>query len=209
MKKEIYLIIICVFTIIITLDFVVANNTLRSVNTTINAWIGILGNFTYCTAFVSFFIFRLRQIRTGQRGLIFHEVPFHILCLVLAVGFTILGLVLGLDSTINRIYFNEIMANGGNANSAMVGFAFFAICYRTMRAKSIDALVFLSTLIVTLWVNMPAGVLSPQLISVGQWTNDILGVGGGRAITMAMAAGSAALALRVMIGYERGAQISG
>jgi len=187
------------------IDFGVTNVTTRAAGGMLGGWASLLFAFTYLTAFVSFTKSKVREIRRRK--------PYWymaILCLVVAGIFTVIGLGLGPDSDIYRVFFNAVMANGGSAAYAMVGFMFFSIAFRALRLTSVDSAVFFLCWIFYMIFAMPMGqAILPQFFPIGNWVQNVVNVAGARAATIAAASGMLFIAIRSMLGLERGAQTGG
>jgi hypothetical protein len=205
LTKLIILIITIVVTAIMVANFAASNDpTLKNAATAMTTWGAILTNFAFLTAAFSYIRRQTVQIRNAAtKKTQIRELPYLLIAFIIAIVFSVVGLVLGASSSVFANYFNYVMTSGGAANAATLGFLYYAVLFRVMRVRSWDATIFLLCFVVTVWVSMPMSGVIPQLQSAGNWATIWISTPGTRAVTLSVAVGQTAIVLRSLIGYEK------
>jgi len=89
--------------------------------------------------------------------------------------------------------------------AASIGYYLYSAFFRAFRIRNMEAAVLFACAIIIILKNAPIGdVIWVGFGEIGKWVTDVPGAGASRAILMGAALGMVALAIRAMLGKERG-----
>lgn len=136
--------------------------------------------------------------------------PFSIIVLLLTVTMILTGLPfdelgLGVDNSIFQYLFTNALTPLGGTMYSIIAFFITSAAYRAFRLKNIEAsiLLFAGTLMVM--SNAPIFVNAfPPLAGIGLWIRNVPNMSTMRAIMIGAALGAISLAIRTLMGIERG-----
>jgi hypothetical protein len=135
---------------------------------------------------------------------------FSVVVLVLTVVMSIAGLPIaevGLGTT-NAVYqwlFTYAQTPLSGTMYGIIAFFITSAAYRSFRAKNIEATIVLLAGLAMVMYNAPVFTATwPGFRTIGQWIYDIPNMATNRAVTIGAALGAIALAVRTLMGIERG-----
>jgi hypothetical protein len=135
---------------------------------------------------------------------------YSIIVLATCIIMTIAGLPfqemgLGINNTVYTFLFNYVQSPLSATVFATIAFFITSAAYRSFRAKNIEATIVLVAGLLMLMSNAPLFTATlPVIKTMGQWIYDIPNMATNRAVTIGGALGLVALAVRTLLGRERG-----
>ncbi len=112
---------------------------------------------------------------------------------------------LGLDNSIYDFLFTNVLTPLGGTMYSILAFFITAAAYRAFRARNIEAALILISGTIVVMSNAPLFTSSfPFFIDMKNWIFDVPNASTMRAVTMGAALGAIALAVRMLMGIERG-----
>ena len=112
---------------------------------------------------------------------------------------------LGLDNSIYDFFFTNALTPLGSTMYSILAFFITSAAYRAFRARNLEAAVILVAGTIVVMSNAPLFTSSfPFFIDMKNWIFDVPNASTMRAVTMGAALGAIALAVRTLMGIERG-----
>jgi FlaA1/EpsC-like NDP-sugar epimerase len=103
----------------------------------------------------------------------------------------------------NYLY-NEIYTPLSIAIICFTAFYNYTAIYRAFRIRNIDAAVFAFAAVFLMMLYAPIfEIILPQTATVANWILDVPNMGASRGVIIGVALGTIAIAIRVLLGYER------
>jgi hypothetical protein len=127
-------------------------------------------------------------------------------CIIMAIfGLPLQEMGLGINNSVYTFLFNYAQSPLSATVFATIAFYITSAAYRAFRAKNIEATIVLVAGILMVMSNAPLFTATLPLIkTMGQWIYDIPNMATNRAVTIGAALGLVALAVRMLLGRERG-----
>lgn len=127
------------------------------------------------------------------------------LLLILMVITIVTGLVGTIGDAPSYLWiFNNVRTPLDTTTYALLAFFVFSAGARVFNAKNREALIFLIAGVLVMLKNAPIGeIIWPGFVPVGNWILDVPNTGATRGIIIGAAIGSIAIAIRILLGYER------
>jgi len=119
----------------------------------------------------------------------------------------VLGLVWTPSSQAYSWIFANIYATVGATMWSVVAFYLATACFYALRARNVEGVLLLIAAVVTLIGVSPIGGVVPYVSQAAIWIRDVPSNAGMRAILLGTAIGGIGLAIRTMLGREKGATI--
>jgi hypothetical protein len=130
---------------------------------------------------------------------------YSIVFLIVMYAFAILGLITGTDQGAFNWIFQNLDVPLGSTVFALLAFQTVSAIYRTFRIRSLEVAAFvLAGLLVMLGAAPIGDVLVPHWSSLSSWLLDVPVSSGFRAVALGVYLGSFGVALRILLGLERG-----
>jgi len=136
---------------------------------------------------------------------------YSIIVLATCIVMTIFGLPfpkelgLGINNPVYTFLFNNVQSPLSATVFATIAFFITSAAYRSFRAKNIEATIVLVAGLLMVMSNAPLFTATvPVVKTMGQWIYDIPNMATNRAVTIGAALGLVALAVRTLLGRERG-----
>jgi hypothetical protein len=127
------------------------------------------------------------------------------MAIMILTGLPFESVGLGLDNTIYDFFFTNILTPLGGTMYSILAFFITAAAYRAFRARNIEAALILISGTIVVMSNAPLFTASfPFFIGWKNWIFDVPNASTMRAVTMGAALGAIALAVRILMGIERG-----
>jgi len=112
---------------------------------------------------------------------------------------------LGLDNSIYDFFFINVLTPLGGTMYSILAFFITSAAYRAFRARNIEAALILISGTIVVMSNAPLFTSTfPAFIAWKNWIFDVPNASTMRAVTMGAALGAIALAVRTLMGIERG-----
>jgi hypothetical protein len=120
-------------------------------------------------------------------------------------GLPLESIGLGLDNSTYDFLFTNVMTPLGSTMYSILAFFITSAAYRAFRARNIEAALILIAGTIVVMSNAPLFTATfPAFITWKDWIFDVPNASTMRAVTMGAALGAIALAVRTLMGIERG-----
>jgi hypothetical protein len=130
---------------------------------------------------------------------------YSILFLIVMYGFALLGLITGTGAPAFNWLFQNLDVPLGSTVFALLAFQTLSAIYRTFRFRSFEVAVFILAGVAVLVGSAPIGdFLIPHWSSLSSWLLSVPVSSGFRAVALGVYLGSFGVALRILLGLERG-----
>jgi len=127
------------------------------------------------------------------------------LIIMALTGLPIESIGLGLDNSIYNFLFIHVMTPLGSTMYSIIAFFITSAAYRAFRARNIEAALILVSGTIVVMSNAPLFTATlPFLITWKNWIFDVPNTATMRGVMMGAALGAIALAVRTLMGIERG-----
>ncbi len=175
-----------------------------------SSWFGILAVFAFLLGGIS--LVRSHGRRVLERGADwgYSAVTLVAFAVVLVVGMFKLGGAPGLtgdptaaDSWLTKV-FEAVLSPLHATMYSLLAFYVASASYRAFRAHGVETAVLLIAALAVLVGRLPAAVIPLRLEDLGLWILTVPNTAGQRALMIGIALGVAALAVRMVMGLERG-----
>lgn len=146
-----------------------------------------------------------RRIQRQSEGWYFSVALIVFMVVMALTGLPIEGIGLGTDNPIYSFLFDNIYNPLGGTMYSILAFFIASAAYRAFRARNIEAAIVLVSGILMVMSNAPIftsiwGGFQP----IGNWIFDVPNAATMRGVTIGAALGAVALAVRTLMGIERG-----
>jgi hypothetical protein len=204
-RIEIPLLITAVVALIQVVPYYFNFPALQSAANTASDWVLLIVNAAVFVGVIS--LGQVHMRRVSRRSINWeYSIVLLVLMIVMAIlGFPLEGMGLGLQNEQYQFLFNNVYNPLGSTMYSILAFFITSAAYRAFRARNIDAALILIAGTIVVMSNAPIFTSSaPFLIEWKNWIFDVPNKTTMRAVTMGAALGSIALAVRTLMGIERG-----
>jgi len=175
-----------------------------------SSWFGILAVFAFLLGGASLVRTHGRRVKAKARDWRYSLVTLVSFFTVLIVGFLKLGGPPGLtgdptdSSSWLELIFGSVLSPLHATLYSLLAFYVASASYRAFRAKSLETAVLLGSALMVLLGRIPVGVTLLRFDSLSLWLLKVPNTAGQRALMIGVALGVVALAVRLVLGLERG-----
>jgi len=195
-RREIPLIIFAITFLISLLQYYLDIPFLAELNTEMSNWVLIMSTFALGTGLIALCTYHGKIIMQKRKGY-FVSIIFFIAMLMLFISYY-------LASSFADYLYNEIYTPLSIAIICFTAFYNYTAIYRAFRIRNLDAAFFAFAAVFLMMMYAPIfEVVIPQTITVANWILDVPNMGASRGVIIGVALGSIAIAIRVLLGYER------
>jgi hypothetical protein len=181
-------------------DGFVTNPTLREWSSTFQNWGIVVAAFALGLGAVNLLRIHGKRVVSRQAGWIESSVLLFGL-----LGMIVTGVFQGSSSSGFLFLFKNCYEPLGAAMFAMMVFFIASAAFRAFRARSVEAAVLLISGVVLMLGRAPIGeVISPIFPRLADWLMQVPNLAGNRGIMIGAAVGIVSVAMRVLIGIDRG-----
>lgn len=201
MKRQIPLTITAIIMIIMIAEYHFSPPAIRSTATEITNWGIVLSGFAI--------LLGAGNMITYQSRFIIRKTPgkwwYAIICLFSMVLFAIVGLLYTPNSSEYQWLYSNLYAPPNMVIWALPVFWLISASFRTFRARNLESLILLLSGVITLIGFAPIGeAISSDLPKLADWIILIPTTGVNRGIIAGAGIGTFSMALRILLGRERG-----
>ncbi len=175
-----------------------------------SSWFGILAVFAFLLGGASLLRTHGRRVRERKADWHYSAVTLVSFLAVLIVGFLKLGGPPGLTgdptdaSSWLTTIFDSVLSPLHATLYSLLAFYVASASYRAFRARSLETSVLLGAALIVLLGRIPVGVTLFRFDSLSLWLLKVPNTAGQRALMIGVALGVVALAVRMVLGLERG-----
>jgi hypothetical protein len=204
-RIEIPIAITILCTLLQIIPFYVNIPPLEAASDTFRSWMVLVAT---CSLFVGALTLSMLHTKIIQRRS--EGWYFSVLVLVFMAAITITGLPipevgLGEANPVFDFLFRNILTPLGGTMYSIIAFFITSAAYRTFRARNVEAALVLVAGILMVCKNAPImTAFWAPFVNIGDWIFDVPNMSAMRAVIIGTALGAIALAVRTLLGMERG-----
>jgi len=200
-RKTIPSTIITILALWMILEYFLSFKILTDVGTIIRNFAVIIAAFAVALGGLSSLRFHSLNIIKRKQG----EWQFSAVLVTAIAVMTVTGLMGWLDNPIFAYLWNQVTVPSQQTIYSLLMFYVAAAAYRSMRANSIQATIFMVSAIIIMLMNGPfTQSLIPGITDLGNWILTVPQTGASRAYLIASNIGIVALFVRIILGRETG-----
>lgn len=200
LRRTVPLLIAGFFGVALTLQFFVPHPWSADFLTMTQKWVLIVAYISLLLGVASLCQVHVRRIRGKAAGWGYSAVTLAVFALTLAAGFHPKGDKPG--GPLQWAYDN-LYAPMSATMFSLLGFYIASAAFRAFRARSLEATLLLVTAVVIMLGQVPIGALLPGVPDLATWILGVPLTAAKRALTLGVALGGVATALRIIFGVER------
>jgi hypothetical protein len=195
-RREIPLIIFAVTFLISLLEYYLEVPFLSDINTEITNWVLIMSTFALGTGLIALCLYHGKIIMQKKNG--------YFVSIILFISMLMLFMSYYVAPNFADYLYNEIYTPLSIAIICFTAFYNYTAIYRAFRIRNIDAAVFAFAAIFLMMLYAPIfETIIPQTATVANWILDVPNMGASRGVIIGVALGTIAIAIRILLGYER------
>jgi len=146
-----------------------------------------------------------KNVQKRSKDWLFSIIVLVILALMLVAGLPLKEVTLGPTNSVYLYLFNNAYTPLSGTMYSIIAFFITSAAFRAFRARNIEASLVLIAGLLMVLSNAPLfTVMWPPFKTIGDWIMAVPNTATMRAITMGIALGTIALAVRTLMGIERG-----
>ena len=191
---------------IVTFEYFATVPTLTSISMEFQKWGTILVTFTMTISSANLLLIHGKNISQRKSAW-----PYSVLLIISFAFMMVLGIWSGFFTKEGLLhpYYNfmvrEVQYPINVSMYGLLGFYIVSAAYRAFRARGIDATLVLVAGAIVMLGQAPIGeVIWNQFPNLRQWIMNVPTVAGSRALILGTSIGAFSMAIRVLLGYERG-----
>jgi len=195
-RREIPIAIFAICFFVSVIGYYFSNPIAKALNSELSSWIMIMTNIALGTGFIALFLHHSKKISRKAKGFPFSFVIFGAIAVMFIAQYS--------GPAIRGWLYSDIFSN---VTTAVICFALFyevSGAYRAFRIRNLDALLLMLAgfiLIIHFAPFYESAV--PSFAVIPNWILDVPGMGASRGIVIGVAIGTIAIAVRILLGYEK------
>ena len=198
-RREIFVVLTFVTGFLTITDYFVVVPIINDVVKTLISWTVLLAYFAIVLGLVNIVFFHTKRLTRRQPQMIYSA-----WLLIILVGITLLGVTQGTNHFLYQFFFTNVYTPLGIAGYGIMTFFIASAAFRALRARTLESMLLVLSLIFIVLYNAPVGALVPIIPQIGFWIQSVPSNSGMRGIIIGMAIGALGIGLRTLIGRERG-----
>jgi len=192
-------------TILQIVPFYIQVEPLEAFSDTFRSWMVLVATCALFLGMTSLALIHSKNIQKKSRGWQFSILTIASMIVITLAGLPIPEIGLGDQNPVFDFLFKNVLTPLGATMYSIIAFFITSAAYRSFRARSIEATIVLAAGILMICYNAPLmNVSFPPFIPIGDWIFSIPNMATMRAVIIGAALGAIALAMRVLLGIERG-----
>jgi len=204
-RIEIPIAITIICTLLQIVPFYIEVEPLEAFSDTFRSWMILVATCALFLGAASLSLLHSKRIQRRSTGWQFSVLTLVSMVVILLAGLPLPEIGLGVENPVFDFLFANILTPLGATMYSIIAFFITSAAYRSFRARSTEATVVLVSGILMICYNSPLMTsLWPGFIPVGDWIFSVPNMATMRAVIIGSALGAIALAMRVLLGIERG-----
>ena len=192
-------------TLLQIVPFYIQVKPLETFSDTFRSWMVLVATCALFLGMISLSLLHSKKIQRKSKGWEFSVLTIISLIVMMLAGLPISEIGLGDQNPVFDFLFKNVLTPLGATMYSIIAFFITSAAYRSFRARSIEATIVLLSGILMICSNAPLlSVAWPPFIDIGDWIFSIPNMATMRAVIIGAALGAIALAMRVLLGIERG-----
>jgi len=204
-RIEIPIAITVLCTLLQIVPFYIEVEPLEAFSDTFRSWMILVATCALFMGAASLSLLHTKKIQRRTTGWQFSVLTLISMVLIMVTGLPIPEIGLGVDNQVFDFLFTNILTPLGATMYSIIAFFITSAAYRSFRARNLEATVVLVSGILMICYNAPLMTsLWQGFIPIGDWIFSVPNMATMRAVIIGSALGAIALAMRVLLGIERG-----
>ncbi len=204
-RVEVPIAITIICTLLQIIPYYVSIPPLEAASDFFRSWMLLVATSATFIGVISLTMFHTKAIQKRSKGWYFSALVLIFMVAIALTGLPIPEVGLGDTNEVFDFLFKYIYTPLGATMYSIIAFFITSAAYRTFRARNIEAAIVLIAGIFMICKNAPITTfLWPPFVTIGNWIFDVPNMATMRAIIIGSALGAIALAVRTLMGMERG-----
>lgn len=204
-RIEIPIAITVLCTLLQIVPFYIEVEPLEAFSDTFRSWMILVATCALFMGAASLSLLHSKKIQRRTTGWQFSVLTLVSMVVIMVTGLPIPEIGLGVDNQVFDFLFTNILTPLGATMYSIIAFFITSAAYRSFRARNLEATVVLVSGILMICYNAPLMTSMWQgFITLGDWIFSVPNMATMRAVIIGSALGAIALAMRVLLGIERG-----
>jgi hypothetical protein len=204
-RIEIPIAITIICTLLQIIPFYIQVKPLESFSDTFRSWMILVATCALFLGAASLTLLHLKKIQRKSTGWQFSVLVIIPMIVIMLAGLPIPEIGLGDKNPVFDFLFMNVLTPLGATMYSIIAFFITSAAYRSFRARSNEATVVLVAGILMICYNAPLMTsMWPGFTPIGDWIFSVPNMATMRAVIIGAALGAIALAMRVLLGIERG-----
>jgi len=204
-RIEIPIAITIICTLLQIIPFYIEVKPLETFSDTFRSWMILVATCALFLGAASLALLHSKKIQRRSLGWQYSILTLVSMVVIMLAGLPIPEIGLGVDNPVFDFLFKNILTPLGATMYSIIAFFITSAAYRSFRARSNEATVVLVAGILMICYNAPLMTsIWPGFTPIGDWIFSIPNMATMRAVIIGAALGAIALAMRVLLGIERG-----
>ncbi len=204
-RIEIPLIITALCTLLQVIPYYINIPDLLTVSDTFRDWMVLVATWSLFVGAITVFIAHGKRVQERREGWPYSAVALVALVVIALTGLPIPAAGLGTENPVFDFLFTDILTPLSGTMYSIIAFFITSAAYRVFRARNYEAAVVLVSGILMVCYNAPImTAIYPGFKPIGDWIFGVPNMVTMRAVFMGAALGAIALAMRTLLGKERG-----
>jgi len=192
-------------TLLQIIPFYIQVEPLEAFSDTFRSWMVLVATCAVFLGMISLALFHSKKIQRKSQGWEFSVLTIISLIVMMLAGLPISEIGLGDKNPVFDFLFKNVLTPLGATMYSIIAFFITSAAYRSFRARSVEAAIVLLSGCLMICYNAPLmNVSFPPFIPIGDWIFSVPNMATMRAVIIGAALGAIALAMRVLLGIERG-----
>jgi len=204
-RIEIPIILTIVATLLQVIPYYVDIPVINDAANTVNLWVLLVVAWATFIGPLSLMQVHGKTVQKRSKGWYFSVVVLVLTVVMSIAGLPIAEVGLGTTNAVYQWLFTYAQTPLSGTMYGIIAFFITSAAYRSFRAKNIESTIVLLAGLAMVMYNAPIFTATwPPFRTIGQWIYDIPNMATNRAVTIGAALGAIALAVRTLMGIERG-----
>lgn len=204
-RIEIPIIITAICTLIQVIPYYLDIKVLDNTANTLQAWVLLIVAMATFIGVISIGMVHGKRVQRQSEGWYFSGILLLVMVVMALTGLPLEGMGLGTKNPIYDFLFTNVQTPLGGTMYSILAFFIASAAYRAFRARNVEASIVLIAGLFMVMSNAP--IFTSAFFGfkgIGNWIFDVPNASTMRAVTMGAALGAIALAVRTLMGIERG-----
>lgn len=204
-RIEIPIIITALCTLIQVIPYYLEIEVLDNTANTLQAWVLLIVSMATFIGVISIGMVHGKRVQRQSEGWYFSGILLLVMVVMALTGLPLESIGLGTTNPIYDFLFTNVQTPLGGTMYSILAFFIASAAYRAFRARNVEAAIVLIAGIFMVMSNAPIFTsFFGGFKAIGDWIFDVPNASTMRAVTMGAALGAIALAVRTLMGIERG-----
>jgi len=204
-RIEIPIIITAICTLIQVIPYYIEIEVLDNTAATLQQWVLLIVSMATFIGVISIGMVHGKRVQRQSEGWYFSGILLIVMVVMALTGLPLESMGLGTQNPVYDFLFTNVQTPLGGTMYSILAFFIASAAYRAFRARNVEASIVLIAGIFMVMSNAPIFTsMFEGFKGIGNWIFDVPNASTMRAVTIGAALGAIALAVRTLMGIERG-----